>query len=245
MAETLKLRKIGLVEQVGDKIKSYIITGVWPIGTKIPSESELAEMFGVNRLTVRMALQKLNTLGIVQTRAGEGTYVIEFSFVEYINEVSDFLLKPEMLHDIFEFRKLIEVECMRLAIINYDEAEIRKLEQSLETLLKIINIKNTSNVMANLERYVEADLNFHYQIIKMSKNEVYYSMMIMMRDLLKKYFTTEYEKNWKEIHKADSFDEEGNMQREKDEHWNIVKAIKNRDYETAKIYYHYMLKESK
>lgn len=43
-----------------------------------PSESDLADLFGVNRLTVRLALQKLNTLGILDTRVGDGTYVCAF-----------------------------------------------------------------------------------------------------------------------------------------------------------------------
>ena len=42
--------------------KQDIADGVWKTGDKIPSEGELAEIFGVNRLSVRMALQKLSAL---------------------------------------------------------------------------------------------------------------------------------------------------------------------------------------
>ena len=74
----MRIRKVSASEQVCEAIQAQISSGVWKVGDKLPSESELAAKFGVNRLTVRMALQKLNALGIVETRTGSGTFVIEF-----------------------------------------------------------------------------------------------------------------------------------------------------------------------
>lgn len=44
-------------------------------GGKIPSENELAQQFGVSRVTVRNALQKLSALELLETRFGEGSFV--------------------------------------------------------------------------------------------------------------------------------------------------------------------------
>ena len=60
-----KITRMSVVDQVCASIKQDIADGVWKAGDKIPSEGEFAEMFGVNRLSVRMALQKLSTLGII------------------------------------------------------------------------------------------------------------------------------------------------------------------------------------
>lgn len=46
-----------MVDQVSEAIKQNILDHVWNVGDKIPSESELADEFEVNRLSVRMALQ--------------------------------------------------------------------------------------------------------------------------------------------------------------------------------------------
>ena len=75
-----KISKISVVDQVADEMKEKIVSGEWKPGDKLPSESDIAQMYGVNRLSVRMALQKLGTLGIIETRVGEGSFVQEFSF---------------------------------------------------------------------------------------------------------------------------------------------------------------------
>ena len=84
MEEDMKIKKVSASEQVCEAIQDQISAGVWKVGDKLPSESDLAAKFGVNRLTVRMALQKLNALGIVETRTGSGTFVIEFDFESYL-----------------------------------------------------------------------------------------------------------------------------------------------------------------
>jgi len=68
----MKIKRTSLPDEVCSRIKENIKNNQWKVYDKIPSEGELAEMFGVNRLTIRMALQKLNTLGIVETRVSSG-----------------------------------------------------------------------------------------------------------------------------------------------------------------------------
>ena len=73
MHDDLKIRKLSMADQVCDRIRTLLLDGTWPVGTKLPAEAQLADRFGVNRLTVRIALQKFNALGILETRDGEGT----------------------------------------------------------------------------------------------------------------------------------------------------------------------------
>lgn len=49
-----------------DFIKEKIANGEWPIGTKIPSQRKLADMFGVNRSTVIIALEELMADGTIE-----------------------------------------------------------------------------------------------------------------------------------------------------------------------------------
>ena len=113
---TAQIKQVSAADQVCSRIKQYIQEGRWEIGSRLPAESALAAHFGVNRLTVRMALQKLNTLGILETRNGSGTYVVQFDFGDLIRETAEFYMEPELLENVSEFRKTVELECARLAI---------------------------------------------------------------------------------------------------------------------------------
>ena len=130
---SMKIKKMSAPDLICERIKSLISNGTWEQNKKIPSESELAETFGVNRFTVRMALQKLNTLGILDTRVGDGTYVSSFNFEKHIQEIAEFYINPELLDDVSEFRMLIEVECARLAIQRATDKDftVRKLLQTI------------------------------------------------------------------------------------------------------------------
>jgi len=64
-----------LYEQVRQSLASAIASGEYGPGDKLPSETTLAAEMGVNRLTVRRAIEDLSRAGLVQSRQGSGTYV--------------------------------------------------------------------------------------------------------------------------------------------------------------------------
>lgn len=172
MTKPEKIKKTTLSDQVCKIIKEKISAGEWPEGSRIPSENELADSFGVNRLTVRNALQKLNAMGIAETRAGEGTFVKQFDLFEYISEISGLVTSEEMLKGVMEFRKCIEVECGRLAILKASREDIDELERSCiryETVAK----DQLKSFEEHINDIINADLDFHYQICRMSKNSLF------------------------------------------------------------------------
>jgi GntR family transcriptional regulator len=61
--------------QAAQYIRRQIETGRYAGGERLPSESELAESFGLSRLTVRQAMAQLSTEGLVERRQGVGTFV--------------------------------------------------------------------------------------------------------------------------------------------------------------------------
>lgn len=60
---------------IADSLQSEIAQGLYPPGTKLPTEAELALRFGVNRHTVRHALAALAEAGLVHARRGSGVFV--------------------------------------------------------------------------------------------------------------------------------------------------------------------------
>lgn len=67
--------KTPLYMQVKDSLEKRIVTGVYPKGTKIPSEKMLCEEFGVSRITIRQALDMLESVGLTTPVHGKGTFV--------------------------------------------------------------------------------------------------------------------------------------------------------------------------
>ncbi|MGN0715640.1 MAG: FadR/GntR family transcriptional regulator, partial [Anaerovoracaceae bacterium] len=167
---SLKIEKQTAYSQVYDRLKEYILDRQWEPGEKLPSENELSQMFGVNRLTIRMALQRLNAFGLTETRVGDGTYVKDFDFSSYMDEIQDLYADPKLLDDVCEFRKLIELPCARLAMERATPEELSELERictEYEALKGRTTLPLTEEA---LDQLVEMDTAFHYQICKMSHN---------------------------------------------------------------------------
>ncbi len=66
---------VALWRQIAEQLKRDIRSGVWGQGSKLPTESELSQRFGVNRHTIRRAVGELANEGLVSSRQGRGTFV--------------------------------------------------------------------------------------------------------------------------------------------------------------------------
>lgn len=72
----IQIIKKPLYQQLRDVIRNKILTGEYPPGTAIPSENELANQYGVHRLTVRNTIEILVNEGLLLTKQGSGIFVI-------------------------------------------------------------------------------------------------------------------------------------------------------------------------
>ncbi|OPA26162.1 GntR family transcriptional regulator [Bacillus cereus] len=72
-------------EQIIDWIKSHIVRGDWTIGTKIPTQRQLASQFNVNRSTVQVALDELKADGLLESKIGSGVFVANNSWNMLLN----------------------------------------------------------------------------------------------------------------------------------------------------------------
>jgi GntR family transcriptional regulator, regulator for abcA and norABC len=71
-----KASSIPLHQQIYEYIKRKIMNGEWTVGTKIPPQRSLAEKFKVNRSTVVFALDELAADGLIESKVGKGTTVV-------------------------------------------------------------------------------------------------------------------------------------------------------------------------
>lgn len=71
-----KMISIPLYQQIVNYIKTMISTGEWDVGSKLPTQRELAKIFEVNRSTVVEALDELKAEGLIEGKSGVGTVIV-------------------------------------------------------------------------------------------------------------------------------------------------------------------------
>lgn len=151
-------------DQVIAQMKENIENGTWQPGERLPGELQLCEAFGVSRVTVRNALQKLAGEGIIETKIGDGSYVKKFSISEAMSRVNI----PGNLTD-REFRELVEFRCVmegplcEMAVSHMTEKDLKKLHQSYDTMC---------SMQQNEAAFARADVNFHTILASCCGNEI-------------------------------------------------------------------------
>ena len=103
-------------EQVIEQIQESIFNGELKKGDKLPSERELSEQMRVSRTSIREALRVLETLGVVESKQGEGNFVcsnINKSLIEPLSLI--FKLNNGTWMDVIELRQALELEAVRFA----------------------------------------------------------------------------------------------------------------------------------
>ncbi len=66
---------VALYHQLKAILTQKITSGQWPVGHRLPTESELCKQYGVSRITVRRALAELEREGLIKRRQGVGTFI--------------------------------------------------------------------------------------------------------------------------------------------------------------------------
>jgi GntR family transcriptional regulator, hexuronate regulon transcriptional repressor len=143
-----------LFHAIADQIARLIDDGIFPPGAKLPGERELAERFGVSRVTVREAAVALQAAGRVDIRAGSGVYVLDqpAKAAEELPAVSAF--------ELTEARLLFESEAAALAAPIISQADLDRLDELVEAM------SGGSDLMTA----DEADQQFHLVIASASGN---------------------------------------------------------------------------
>src|ERR1700742_5275660 len=110
------LSRATLPQESVKALTDLIMKRVWKPGDMIPSEKELEIRFQVGRSTIREAVKSLVVLGVLEARAGEGSFVREATS-ELLSGAFRWglLLGERNLDDLVDVRVLVEVECTRRA----------------------------------------------------------------------------------------------------------------------------------
>lgn len=131
------IARSSVVDAVAERLQAEILAGRLAPGSRLPSERELSLALGVNRLTLRAALARLEALGLITTRHGAGTLVASWRERAGLDTLPTLVasLAPgeptwrKLMADILEVRRVLSAETMALAAVRHTEEDVRVLEQ--------------------------------------------------------------------------------------------------------------------
>lgn len=115
---------------IADQIRQAIVTGRLPEGERLPPERELAEQFGVSRVTVRDALRALEAMGLVEVRVGArgGAFATAPTGSIVGQTMGDMLAMSAVSpQDIVEARLVVELGTITLACARATEEDLARL----------------------------------------------------------------------------------------------------------------------
>lgn len=166
-------------DEIYKNIESQIVNGVLKPGDKLPSEKEYCEIWNTSRISVRQAIERLVSLGILKKFQGSGTYVCEPDSSIFMSPLLPYVIfREESIIDILEFRKIIEVGSAQKCALNCDAETFTRLENCLAEM---------GDHFDDSQLFAEADMEFHMEIARGSKNSLNVKINEMLRFIMRKH----------------------------------------------------------
>lgn len=203
---------------IADQIKDLIRRGVFPEGSQLPPERELAEQLEVSRASLREALSALQILGLVESRPGQGTFISTGASSTLLGMDSSWLYQDlESPFTILQARKAIEPSLAALAAQQRSEASLKHLQEILDLV---------GDYPSEPRVFYEGDRNFHLAIAEATENPVLLRMMSIIHELMG-------QKLWLTLMMDSTLATPGRLQQAVLEHLGVYKAIKAQDAASA------------
>jgi GntR family transcriptional repressor for pyruvate dehydrogenase complex len=169
LATLAPVARQSVVDAVADRLRGEILAGRLRPGTRLPSERELSLALGVNRLTLRASLGRLEALGLITTRHGAGTVVAswrERAGLEMLGTLVKGLKLAdpawhELVRSALELRRILAAEAVALAAARHTEQDIDAIVVCIQVLRE-----HADDPLA----FARADLAFMRAVCKAARN---------------------------------------------------------------------------
>jgi GntR family transcriptional repressor for pyruvate dehydrogenase complex len=154
----------GVVAYISDGIRDGNIAP----GEKLPTESEIMRIQGVSRTVVREAISHLQAAGLVETRHGIGTFVLQPPAGPALGLDSTTVVTMHDVLAILELRISLETEAAGLAASRRTERQLQQLRESLDDF---------QAAARNGQETVMWDVKFHLMIAQSSANRYFHDIL--------------------------------------------------------------------
>jgi GntR family transcriptional repressor for pyruvate dehydrogenase complex len=213
------IKKTRVAEEVADRVRALMLDGTFPPGEPIPSERHLAERFGVSRGSIRDALRTLETIGLLETRHGQGTFARELSVDRLVAPLASVMAyRSDLQDELMDVRRMFEPAVARVAALRATKEDLDDLQRILDTQRQKLKTGQSAIV---------EDTAFHAILARSTRNRVVMSIMATLNDLLVESRTH-------------SLEQKGRPARSMDGHEAVVAALRRQDAEGAyqAMYHH-------
>ncbi|MBL8174761.1 MAG: FadR family transcriptional regulator [Bryobacterales bacterium] len=168
--------RTSLSDGIVDQIAELIARGGLKPGARIPSEKELCRQFHVGRTSVREALRSLAALGVVESHAGDGTFVAENAGAGLERSLRfAVLLDAREVEDLVEARVALETQLAGLAARRRSDGDLVEMREA---------IAGMRAGREDGEAYLKSDLRFHLAIGRAAGNTILLKMLETTRGYL-------------------------------------------------------------
>ena len=201
-------------EEVVTRLQNMIQRGELNHGDRLPPERDLAKLLGVSRPTLRAGIRSLAAVGILQSKQGAGTFVVEAEKSPTLDSSSLRMLAA--LHgftsaEMFEARIALEMSIAGLAAERATSEQMTVMAEEIGGMFATLD---------EPEQFLVHDMNFHQTIAAASGNRILTSLMNMIAKIL-------FEARSKTVKRATDLKESAEM------HRHIYRAIRERNAESA------------
>jgi len=196
------------------QIKDLINNGKLKPGDRLPSQTSLTKRLGVKRNQVRDALIKLEFFEVIKNKPQNGTFLSDIGEIALIGLIDNIINEDEIdnFNSLIDARRVIEVRIAELVAKQATNNEINEI-------IKCHN--DLSNKIHSGNRGLDADIYWHLRLANFSKNYFLKKLMMLLAPRIISY-SRKYTISGKE-----------RLEQLLKEHWEIVKAIKEKDAKRA------------
>jgi GntR family transcriptional regulator, transcriptional repressor for pyruvate dehydrogenase complex len=151
-------------DAVAGELEKRILEGSLKPGDRLLSERDLAVELGVSRPSLREAIQKLVSKGMLTTRHGGGSYVTDRLEAHFVDPWQEMLNGHPLLHtDLLEFRQMLEGQAAYLAADRATDADIERLDAAYAAL-------EAAYASNDLAVCIDTDVAFHQVVAEAAHN---------------------------------------------------------------------------
>lgn len=211
-------------EEVVVRLREMIHRGELRPGDRLPAERDLAKLLGVSRPTLRAGIGSLAALGVLQSRQGAGTFVVNTDGPPSLD--SGPLRMMSALHgfttaEMFEARRALEMAIAGLAAERATGDQMATMSEEIAGMFASLD---------EPEQFLVHDMHFHQTVAAASGNRILTALMNMVATIL-------FDVRSKTVKRARDLKESAEMHRQ------IYRAIRERDWEAARtaMRHHLML----
>jgi len=180
-------RKVSAIaaEQIVDAIQRED----YPVGSKLPSEFELAELMGVSRPSIREALSALQAMSIIESRPGSGNYVLRKPSSSDESDTVHLIESEAGCLEVMEARGVLEPPIVAL-VARKASAEV------LARLKGFIDEMREQAAQDNFDAYFEADKKFHLELADAAGNALVKSALTPLLDTMDQRVYREFTRHY-------------------------------------------------